>query len=75
MQNKKTRGTKQGLNRLVALLQREYLTARQVAQRLRCSRLFAYRKLNQLLEAGFSLRVKQIRERPTGPLAKAYRLG
>lgn len=58
-------------NRVVSFL-RGYRTARQVAKRFGVSKVHAYRLIENVAERR-SLETRMIRERPTGPLAEAYR--
>ena len=60
------------LDRLADLLRNGYLTARDIAKRMKCSRIQAYRRLNALRELGVSLSEKKVREKPTGPLSRAF---
>lgn len=55
----------------VALLKR-YTTARKIAREVGVSKVHAYRIL-ELIGEQRTLQMKLIREKPTGPLAKAYR--
>lgn len=56
----------------VKLLER-YTTARQLAKGAKVCKVHAYR-LIQLIGEQRPLQMKLIREKPTGPLSKAYRL-
>lgn len=58
--------------RLAALLRGKFRTAREIATRMQCSRIQAYRRLQALQADGVQLATKLVRERATGPLARAY---
>lgn len=61
---------------LANLLKRgKFLTTRQIATRMRCSRIVAHRRVNQL-GAVFDLRLMEMKVRTgeRGPAASAYRL-
>lgn len=60
--------------KVVKYLEAEYRTARQLAQRLRSSRLHAYRQIKALQLAGYMLATKPVREKKTGPLAQAFQV-
>lgn len=51
---------------------KRYTTARQLAKKAGVSKVHAYR-LIELIGADHKLQMKLIREKPTGPLSKAYR--
>lgn len=51
-----------------------YRTVRSLARDLRVSRIHVYRCLASIREVGIQVDERQVRERPTGPLARAFRV-
>ncbi len=60
------------LDRLVALLKHEPMTARQIAAELKCCRPAAYQRLEALKKRGERLYTMALRESVTGPGSTAY---
>ncbi len=60
------------LDRLAALLRREPMTARQIAEELKCCRPAAYQRLAALKKRGERIFTMPIRESVTGPGSTAY---
>lgn len=60
--------------RLIQLLKRDCCTARQVAKKLKCSRIHAYRRIKALTSQGVRVGSVMVREKATGPLARAFRI-
>lgn len=56
------------------LVSTRFLTARQAAKRAHISRVQAYRRIAALRASGRVVVEKLVRERKTGPLARAFKL-
>jgi len=60
------------LDRLFVLLQVKPLTAQQIARRMRCGKLTAYRRVQALRAQGVKVAEHDVRQGKTGPKARAF---
>lgn len=62
------------LNKLVILLQKRYLTAAQVAEKMKCSKPAAYKRIMILRHRGYDMQLRLVREGAAGPKSKAFKI-
>jgi hypothetical protein len=62
------------LNKLVNLLKKQFLTAAQVAEVMKCSKPAAYKRLSVLKMRGYEMNLCFIREGSAGPRSKAFKI-
>lgn len=59
---------------MVILLKKKYLTAAQVAEKMKCSKPAAYKRITILRQRGYDMELRFVREGSAGPRSKAFKI-